>query len=163
MHRNSCYFSIVNSTLFFITMKTITNRQVGEPQPQVGPHGPPQIIGGPCPKNQAHLNGLCRDIPEVGLTKCGVVNIKYNNYMMFANDDSLDPQAADSENINQRRRRRRSIRGGPGLTRIIGGEDSPENRWPWQISITKSSGMIPDPMIRTGNSGCGILFFFYVI
>ena len=82
--------------------------------------------------------------------------------MMFANDDSLDPQAADSENDNQRRRRRRSIRGGFSLTRIIGGEDSPENRWPWQISITKNSGMIPDPMIRIGNSGCGILFFYVI-
>ena len=54
-------------------MKTIENRSIGEPQPQLGPLGAPQIIGGPCAENQAHLNGRCRDIPRVGLTKCGVV------------------------------------------------------------------------------------------
>ena len=133
-------------------------RQIGEPQPQLGPLGPPQIIEGPCPENQAHLNGLCRDIPDAGLTKCGVVNIENNNYMMFENDDLTSSQnSSDSENVNQRRRRR-SLRGA-SLTRIIGGADSTESRWPWQISITKNRGAIPDPMIKIGNSGCDICFF----
>ena len=135
-------------------------RQIGEPQPQLGPLGQPQIIGGPCPENQAHLNGICRDIPAAGLTKCGVVNIEFNNYMTFENEDLPSSQnATDSENTNQRRRRR-SLRG-PSLTRIIGGEDSAASRWPWQISITKNRGTIPDPMIKIGNSGCDISFFLF--
>ena len=141
-------------------------RQIGEPQPQLGPLGPPQIIGGPCAKNQAHLNGLCRDIPDAGLTKCGVVDIKYNNYMIYENDDlsgsEFKSQTVDSENTN-RRRRRRSLRIGSSLTRIIGGADTTENRWPWQISITKNTGMIPDPMTRIGSDGCDIFFFVYAI
>ena len=64
-------------------MKTSLSRQIS--QPQLGPYGPAQIIKGPCPDGQAHLNGLCRDIPNAGLTKCGVVKIEYNNYMMFEN------------------------------------------------------------------------------
>ena len=85
-------------------------QNIGEPEPQLGPIGPAQIIGGPCPKNQAHLNGHCRDIPDTGLTKCGVVNMKFNNYMMYENDDSLDSETTDSGNLD-RRRRRRSVRG----------------------------------------------------
>ena len=101
--------------------------------------------------NQVQLNGICRDIPDVGLTKCGVVDVKYNDYMMFADDDPSDQQNNDSENVS-RQRRRRSLRGDASLTRIIGGSDTTENRWPWQISITKNTGLIPDPMIRTGNN-----------
>ena len=125
-------------------MKTIENRSIGEPQPQLGPLGAPQIIGGPCAENQAHLNGRCRDIPRAGLTKCGVVNVKYNKYMLYADDESIDTPTANTENVSQRRRRR-SIREDVSLTRIIGGADSPDNRWPWQVSITKN-----DPSDRTG-------------
>ena len=107
--------------------------------------------------NQVQLNGFCRDIPDVGLTKCGVVDVKYNDYMIFTDDDPSDQQNVDSGDVS-RQRRRRSLRGDASLTRIIGGSDTTENRWPWQISITKNSGPIPDPMIRTGSNGCGIFF-----
>ena len=139
-------------------MTTLQGRQVGEPEPQIGPLGPAQIIHGPCEqKNQARLNGFCRDIPDAGLTKCGVVDLQYNDYMIYEEKDSPDSQSADPENINQRRRRR-SIRRGPSLTRIIGGQDSQGQRWPWQISITKNMGKIPDPMTITGSNGCVIFF-----
>ena len=49
----------------------------------IGPIGPPQIINGPCNNpDQALLNGVCRDIPKSGLTKCGVVP---------RNNNRLDP------------------------------------------------------------------------
>ena len=141
-------------------MKPSLSRQIV--QPQLGPFGPAQIIEGPCPKGQAHLNGLCRDIPNAGLTKCGVVKIEYNDYMMFENqaayvenNNPSNPQTVDPENIN--RRRRRAINGRPNLTRIIGGADSTINRWPWQVSITKNE-TIPDPIIKTGNNGWDIIF-----
>ena len=141
-------------------MKTIKNRNIGEPQPQLGPIGPPQIIGGPCLENQAHLNGRCRDIPGVGLTKCGVVNIKNNQYMLYTDEEAPpeDPQpTAGTENVGQGGRRRRSLRGGDfaSLTRIIGGEDSVDNTWPWQVSITTN-----DPKDETSKFKQRVYNFF---
>lgn len=128
------YFLLLFDSKFYplpITMIHISSRQIGEPEPQVGPVGPSQIIGARCPKDQAYLNGHCRDIPDVGLTKCGVVNIDFNDYMIYT-----DP------------------------TRIIGGEAADRNRWPWQVSITKNKGEIPGPITGSGSNGCDIFLSF---
>ena len=139
------------------------------------------------------MNGLCRDIPDYGLTQCGVVKLQFNDYMTYA-DVSLDPEIDDSVNTTpmtkstsvpsktdistepvqtlpityidpqqkdpvdpfnvHHRQRRRAFNRNARLTRIIGGADTTENRWPWQVSITKNSEKIPDPMTRVGNKGC---------
>ena len=92
------------------SVETTENNDKNSAQHQknpIGPIGKPQIINGPCNNpNQALLNGICRDIPKSGLTKCGVVPRHNNRLDLFAMN-----------------------------SRIVGGTKTKIARWPWQITM----------------------------
>ena len=87
--------------------------------PQIGPHGPPQLIKGPCQdQTKAQLNGQCRDIPFSGLTKCGVLSAEKNDLGLLKSDSENEKETETED-----------------LTRIYGGTVAKTNQWPWQISV----------------------------
>ena len=116
------------------------NEDKGVATPQIGPHGPSQLIKGPCQDpNKAQLNGICRDIPSSGLTKCGVLSVKKNDLGLL------------KSNSNQTEE---------DLTRIYGGTVAKTNQWPWQISVRILSD---DKMTKKHHCGGSVINSNYVI
>ena len=130
----------------FCTFKGLTlddstkDEDKGIATPQIGPHGPSQLIKGPCQDpNKAQLNGICRDIPSSGLTKCGVLSAKKNDLGLL------------KSNSNQTEE---------DLTRIYGGIVAKTNQWPWQISVRILSD---DQMTKKHHCGGSVINSNYVI
>ena len=116
------------------------NEDKGVATPQIGPHGPSQLIKGPCQDpDKAQLNGICRDIPSSGLTKCGVLSAKKNDLGLL------------KSNSNQTEE---------DLTRIYGGTVAKTNQWPWQISVRILSD---DKMTKKHHCGGSVINSNYVI
>ena len=117
------------------------NEDKGTATPQIGPHGPSQLNQGPCQNlNEAKLNGICRDIPASGLTKCGVVSEKKNDIGLFKMKSILN-QTED-------------------ITRIYGGRVSTIGQWPWQISVRIFS---EDQITMKHHCGGSIISSNYVV
>ena len=131
----------------FCTFKEFTNdsseerkkEDKGIATPQIGPHGPSQLIKGPCQDHKkAKLNGACRDIPANGLTKCGVVSDKKNDIGLLKSNSNKTED----------------------LTRIYGGSASTISQWPWQISVRIWS---EDRITKKHHCGGSVINSNYVI